>query len=195
MILYGASGHGKVVYAICKDEVSSFIDDDISLSEFEGLPVYRYEDMKLHSEKLVITIGDNRLRRNVSKKINHSFSNVISKSSNILNGVSLGLGNQIIQSALIQVGVNIGSHCIINSMCSIDHDCLIGDFVHIAPGSTLCGNVAVGEGTMIGAGSTIVPGIEIGKWSVIGAGSVVVNNIPDKVLAFGNPAKIIKKID
>jgi acetyltransferase EpsM len=70
---------------------------------------------------------------------------------------------------------------------------LIGDYVHIAPGAILCGNVEVGEGSFIGAGSTIMQGIKIGKWAVIGAGSVVVRDIPDHVTALGSPCRIIKE--
>lgn len=96
--------------------------------------------------------------------------------------------------AIIQSCVSIGKHCIINTGASVDHDCTISDYVHIAPHSTLCGNVYVGEGTLIGAGSTIAPGVKIGSWSVIGACSVVTKDIPDHVLAVGNRCKIIKNL-
>ena len=98
------------------------------------------------------------------------------------------------QGAIIQSCANIGKHCIINTGASIDHDCQIEDFVHISPGSVLCGNVTIGEGSWIGAGSTIIPGVKIGKWSIIGAGSIVTKDIPDKVLAYGNNCKIIKNL-
>ena len=99
------------------------------------------------------------------------------------------------QGAIIQSCASIGKHCIINTGASVDHDCKIEDFVHVSPHATLCGDVNVGEGTWIGAGATIIQGKKIGKWSVIGAGSVVVNDIPDNVLAFGNPCKVIKYLD
>ena len=98
------------------------------------------------------------------------------------------------QGAIVQSDVCIGSHCIINTGASVDHECLIADYVHISPHCTLCGNVQVGEGTWIGAGSVVIPGVKIGKWSIIGAGSVVTKDIPDGVLAVGNRCKIIKNI-
>lgn len=98
------------------------------------------------------------------------------------------------QGAIVQACAHIGKHCIINTGASVDHECIIEDFVHISPHSTLCGNVHVGEGAWIGAGTTIIPGVKIGKWSVVGAGSVVTKDIPDGVLAVGNRCKVIKKL-
>jgi acetyltransferase-like isoleucine patch superfamily enzyme len=73
---------------------------------------------------------------------------------------------------------------------SVDHDCVIQDYVHVAPRCTLCGNVEIGEGSFIGAGTVVIPNVKIGKWAVIGAGSVVTHDIPNQVTAYGSPCKI-----
>ena len=83
--------------------------------------------------------------------------------------------------------------CIRDRNSSVDHDCRLGDFVHIAPGSILCGNVSVGSNTLIGAGSTIIPNIKIGENVTVGAGSIVLSDIPDGMTVFGNPAKVYSK--
>lgn len=54
--------------------------------------------------------------------------------------------------------------------------------------------ITIGNNVWIGGGSIICPGVTIGNNSVIGAGSVVTKDIPDNVLAAGNPCKIIKKL-
>ncbi|MDF2453983.1 MAG: acetyltransferase [Bacteroidota bacterium] len=54
--------------------------------------------------------------------------------------------------------------------------------------------VILKKGCWIGANAIILPGVSIGENSVVGAGSVVTKSVPDKVVAVGNPAKIIKKI-
>ena len=85
------------------------------------------------------------------------------------------------------MGTTIGKHCIINTNCSIDHDCKVSDFVHIAPGATICGGVSIGKSTLVGAGATILPlNIMIGKNVIIGAGALVNKNISDdaKVLEY-----------
>lgn len=55
-------------------------------------------------------------------------------------------------------------------------------------------DVYIGENTWIGAGAVIVPGVHIGKNVVIGAGSVVTKDIPDNVVAVGNPCRVLRKV-
>lgn len=54
--------------------------------------------------------------------------------------------------------------------------------------------ITVGDNVWIGANTAVVAGVKIGNGSVIGAFSVVVKDIPDNVLAFGNPCKVIREI-
>lgn len=55
-------------------------------------------------------------------------------------------------------------------------------------------DVYIGENCWIGAGVIIVPGVKIGENSVIGAGSIVTKNIPDNVVAAGNPCKVLREV-
>lgn len=57
----------------------------------------------------------------------------------------------------------------------------------------ISGDTHVGEGTWVGVGSCVMQGIKIGKNCMIGAGSVVVRDIPDGVVAYGNPCKVMRK--
>jgi Mg/Co/Ni transporter MgtE len=75
----------------------------------------------------------------------------------------------------------------------VDHDSIVEDFVHVAPGATICGQVKIGKKSFIGANATILPRLTIGENSIIGAGSVVTKNIPDNVVAYGSPAKVISR--
>lgn len=195
MILYGAGGHGEVVSTILKKKISFFFDKEDGIKLLNGLKVFKYSDQLSPEEPVIITIGDNKIRKLISKNIEHKFTKIIHSTALIDTNCEVGNGSQILHRSLIQVNTIIGSHTIVNSSASIDHDCKIGNFVHIGPNSTLCGNVEIGDGTLIGAGTTIIPAVKIGKWCIIGAGSVIVNDIPDKVLAFGNPAKIIRELE
>jgi len=56
-------------------------------------------------------------------------------------------------------------------------------------------DVHIGENAWIGSGAIILPGVNIGKNSVIGAGSVVTRDIPENVLAVGNPCRVVREID
>ena len=55
-------------------------------------------------------------------------------------------------------------------------------------------DVHIGQNTWIGANTVIVPGIHIGKNTVIGAGSVVTKDIPDNVVALGNPCRVLRQV-
>lgn len=55
-------------------------------------------------------------------------------------------------------------------------------------------DVWIGENAWIGAGVIILPGIHIGKNAVIGAGSIVTKDIPDNVVAVGNPCRVIREV-
>ena len=93
--------------------------------------------------------------------------------------------------AVINPGVRIGKGCIINTCSSVDHDCTVGDFVHVAVGSHLCGTVSVGDGTWIGAGATVSNNVSICSDCMIGAGAVIVNDIKKSGTYVGVPARRI----
>ena len=189
MILYGASGHAKVIVSCLRDSglsVTAIFDDDPSktiLSDIKLTGQYQAELFPEHP--LIIAIGDNRLRENISKTILHSFGIVQHPSALVDETVSIGEGTVIMHRAVIQAETIVGKHVIINTMASVDHECNIGDFAHIAPGVILCGNVKIGKGTLIGAGSVIVPNVTIGSNCVISAGSIIKHNIPDGILVKG----------
>lgn len=193
MYLYGAGGHAKVILDILNEKninVLKIFDRDKSISRFMNIPV---EHDKAESP-LIISIGDNRVRKRIVLELSGTdYCTAISNSAIVSNSSKIGEGSVVMQGVIIQSSVSVGKHAIINTGSTIDHDCKINDYVHIAPGCNLCGNVSVGEGTIVGVGSVIIPGIKIGKWCVIGAGSVVTKDIPDNVVAVGNPCRIIKK--
>lgn len=194
MFLYGASGHAMVIMDILEANgipVEGLIDDNPNVNELLGLPVYHG---KTDAEELIISIGNNRIRKILAEKLSAHFLTAIHPSAQVSSRANIEEGTVVMHGAIIQTCASIGRHCIINTGASIDHECTIGDYVHISPHATLCGNVSVDEGTWIGAGSTIIQGVKIGKWSIIGAGSVVTKDIPDGVLAVGNRCKIIKNL-
>ena len=87
----------------------------------------------------------------------------------------------------------IGNNTIINTMSSVDHDCVLGDNSQITCGVTFGGNVIVGKNCFFGLKSAVIPGINIGDNAIVMAGSIVVNDVPQKVMVGGNPAQIIER--
>jgi sugar O-acyltransferase (sialic acid O-acetyltransferase NeuD family) len=196
MLLYGGSGHAKVIIdCLLANNIPIYgiFDDNPAISSLLDFPIIgSYKKDYLPSEEIIISIGNNAIRKKVAQNIRHPFGKVIHPSALLSGFASVREGTVIFHNSVVQAGSIIGKHCIINTAASIDHDCELEDFVHVSPNATLSGNVKVGEGTHIGAGATVIQGITIGKWCTVGAGSVVIRDIPDYATVVGVPAKVIK---
>ena len=96
---------------------------------------------------------------------------------------------------VINPRARIGENVIVNTAASIDHDCVIEDGAHLCPGTHLAGGVNIGRGAWIGIGAVVSDHLQIGANSIIGAGAVVTHDIPNNVVAYGVPAKVIRKIN
>lgn len=194
--LFGASGHGKVVLETIESKgykVLAFVDDNPLYDKVLGVSVFDPNKLKdFFSGKFIISIGDNTIRKKISKQFKLEYTKAVHHKSVVSKSVEIKEGTVVMAGAVINAATKIGEHCIINSNAVVEHDCAISDFVHISPNATITGNVSIGEGTHVGAGAIIIPNLKIGKWVTIGAGAVVLKDIPDYAVAVGNPAKIIK---
>jgi len=110
--------------------------------------------------------------------------------------------------------IKLGKGVLVNYDCSLldTGDITIGDNVLIGPGSkivtashpfdlerrrklgTSCKPVVIKDDVWLGAGVIVLPGVTIGARSIIGAGAVVTKDIPDDVVAVGNPARVIRDL-
>jgi sugar O-acyltransferase (sialic acid O-acetyltransferase NeuD family) len=194
--LYGASGHGKVIIDVLKsgsDMPLTIIDDNPKSTHILGIPIVRASDVNMETLKnVIISIGNNKVRKKISAVLKTNYVNAIHPSAVISPFSKIGKGTVVMAGAKINPDAAIGGHCIINTGAVIEHDALIGDFVHISPSVSLAGNVTVGEGTHVGIGAVVIQGISIGKWATIGAGTVVIRDVPDYAVVVGNPGKVIK---
>lgn len=208
VLIYGASGHGKVIIDLVEREgrykIVGLIDDNPSIrgQEFFGYPVLGgfklLNERAYHVCQLILAVGDNRARKGLWEKIRplgYRLASAIHPSAQIARDVSLGSGTVVMAGAVINSGTRIGENAIINTGATVDHDCVIGDYAHISPGAHLAGNVHVCELTHIGIGASIIQGVRIGRNAIIGAGAAVIDDIPDNVTAVGVPARVIKRHD
>lgn len=125
--------------------------------------------------------------------IGFKIPNIIDSTAVVSISVNMKMGIFVGKNAIINAGATINKGSIINSGAIIEHDCLIGEFVHIAPGAVLSGEVQIGDNTHIGANCVIKQQLKIGSNSIIGMGSAVLKDIEDKVVAYGNPCKGVRK--
>jgi acetyltransferase-like isoleucine patch superfamily enzyme len=92
-------------------------------------------------------------------------------------------------------GVLIGEHCLIGPTVEIfdtDAHALDPGMRSAAPAM---GQVVIGDSVFLGSRVTVLKGVTIGQGTVVGAGSVVTTSLPARVVAAGNPARVLRSID
>lgn len=193
--MFGGGGHARVVTDCLQAQgrhVTALVDTKFE-GDLWGIPrVKEVSGEAMVNTQVIIAIGDNAARKRIAEELTTSnYASAVHPSALLSSHAQHGVGCMILHRAVIQAESVIGRHVIINTGAQIDHDCVVEDFVHVAPRATLCGNVRVGEGALIGAGAVVIPGKRIGAWAVVGAGAVVIQDIPDYAVAVGNPAKVI----
>ena len=94
--------------------------------------------------------------------------------------------------AVVHKFVEIGEHAIINTNSTVDHECVIGNGVHIMGSAAVAGKVEIGDYATIGTNSTIFPYVKIGEGAFVGAGALVNKDVPPYSVVFGVPAKVVR---
>ena len=194
IVIIGASGHGKVAADIalkCGYTDIVFLDDNISIKNCGRHSVVgsndRVEDI---NGDVIVAIGNSAARRRIHESIEEErLAVLIHPDAVVAEDVTIGSGTVVMAGTVINPGSMIGRGCIINTCASVDHDCKLGDYVHVAVGAHLAGSVEVGDETWIGAGATVSNNIEICGRCMIGAGAVVVKDIEEAATYLGVPAR------
>jgi sugar O-acyltransferase (sialic acid O-acetyltransferase NeuD family) len=196
LVIIGASGHGKVLADIAKKNGYKeivFLDDNETLRECGGYPVIgKCSEVQHMDADMIVGIGNASIRKWMQETFdNGRIVTLIHPNAVVADDVSVGPGTAIMSGAVINPGTVIGKGCIVNTCASVDHDCKVGDYVHISVGSHLCGTVTVEDETWIGAGVIISNNVSVCRGCMIGAGATVVKDIEEKGTYVGVPAKAI----
>jgi sugar O-acyltransferase (sialic acid O-acetyltransferase NeuD family) len=202
MILIGYSGHAFVVYSILTatgKKVTGYCDNEEKkynpfAVQYFGKENSNVAEAVLKTEGFFIAIGDNAIREKIFNSLSNKNLhpvNAIHPSAVIDGSATIAThGVMIAGNATINPLAKIGTGAICNTGCIIEHECVVGNFTHIAPGAVLCGNVKIGNNTFVGANAVIKQGVVIGNNVMIGAGAVVLKNVADNVTVMGVPAQI-----
>lgn len=209
IIIFGASGHGSVVLDCLKKEGEytfiGYIDSfQKKGSQHNGYPILGSEyDLPYLIEKHrifggIVAIGDNWTRKIIVDRLlkiapNFKFISAIHPDSSVGMNVSIGKGTIIMPGAIINANSIIGDFCIVNTNASLDHDGFMENYSSLAPRACVAGHFWLGKFSAICLGANVIENVTIGRHTKIGAGSLVMNDIGDNVIAYGTPAKVIRK--
>jgi sugar O-acyltransferase (sialic acid O-acetyltransferase NeuD family) len=208
IVLIGGGNQAHYTIDIIKKEnkynIVGIIDSvqDIGSDRFGYKILGRQENLKelissYHIDGGIISIGDNWSRYYVYNQIvnnipDFEFVNAIHPSVIIGDTTELGVGIVAMAGCIFNPKAKIGNFTFFATGAQVEHDNNIGDFSSISAGSLTGGYVKIGKFSAITLGVTVMDRIEIGENTVVGAGSLVIKSLPDNVLAYGNPAKIIR---
>ncbi len=210
LAIWGASGHALVVADIVRlqgdYELIGFVEDLDSTrhgAEFNGLTVFggieKLDELRdMGVGHLIVGFGNCAARLKTSELIREKgfeLATAIHPKAVVATDVVVSRGSVIAAGVVINPGARIGESVIINTGATVDHECFLEAGVHVSPGAHLAGNVSVGQTSWIGIGAIVSDHIRIGSNTVIGAGAVVMQDIPDGVVAYGVPARVVKRVD
>jgi acetyltransferase EpsM len=179
-----------------------FLDDDASLHgrRIAGIEVaggVASLATRAASVDAVVAIGANRTRLKVADDCSAPsvhWATLVHPSAVVMPSAEVAEGTVVLAQALVSTGAVVGKHVLINSAAIVEHDSVVEDGASLGPGVATGGRVHIGRAAFISTGVTIAPRLSIGAGTIVGAGAVVVEDLPEGVLAYGAPARVIREL-
>ncbi len=206
--MIGAAGHARAVLEAIRAEgrwsviglIDSFQPPGTLAHGLTILGGERDVPRLLHAHEIhqvIIAIGDNFQRAAMWTRLQMAAPGVrltgaIHPAAVIAPDVTIGPGSVILPGAVVVSGARIGQGCILNTACAFDHEGEMADWSSLGPGAIVGGRVRIGLRTAVGLGARVIQKLHIGADTLIGAGSLVLRDVPDAVLVYGAPARIIR---
>ncbi len=206
--IYGSSGLGREVLEIAKriNKIENrwseyiFIDDvnpkgkKNNIEMMPLLDISKYHDIS--KVEIVIASGEPEFRSIMwekSREMKIQPATFIHPSVHIPESASIGKGVTIFPNVYVACNTIIAENVILEPFVSIGEDTTIDSHSVISPFCFIGGKCSIGRQTYIGPSVPVRDRTIIGSYSIIGMGSVVLRDIPDEVIAIGNPARAMKK--
>jgi sugar O-acyltransferase (sialic acid O-acetyltransferase NeuD family) len=215
LLIYGAGGFARETAWLAETcqrhgsglEPVGYIDDALQPGSesvpLNGLPAMTLDEAadRFPGAAFVAGIGSPKARQAVTEKaLARGLREVslIHPRAEMSRFVQVGDGTVICAGSILTTNIVLGRGTQINLDCTIGHDVNFGDYVTLAPGAHISGNVQLGNRVYVGTGAVIINGtpdqpLVIGYDTVIGANACVTRSIAAGVTAVGVPAKPLEK--
>lgn len=212
--IFGASGYGREVLPLVRQQLQAalaagdadlvFVDDHPPAPEVNGQRVLTYAQWlsePASSRHVNVAIADSQVREQLVQRCaadGVQFFEVRAANVVQLDDVQLGQGAVLCPFVMLTSNIRIGQHFHANIYSYVAHDCVVGDYVTLAPGVKCNGNVVIEDHAYIGTGAIIKQGklgepLVIGRGAVVGMGAVVTKSVAPGVTVVGNPARPLNK--
>jgi len=150
-----------------------------------------------HASAFIVAIGENFARyrvltREMARCPDLEPYRAVHPSAVLARDAVIGPGSIVLAGVVVGNGCRVGTGALLGTRASLDHDCVLGDFASLAPGVTTGGHVEVGNRTALGLGANVIHGVTIGADTVVGAGALVVDDLVERVVAYGVPARVAR---
>lgn len=208
--ILGGGGLGREVLVLA-DQINAldkrwdeivFIDDYIAETTIKGhrnLPFSEVVRQWTNQEiEMVVGIGEPKIRadlRNLVKQHGFSLATLIHPGVSIPSCTVLGEGVVVCQGASVSCDIVIGENACIQPISGIGHDTVIGKDSVVGSFAFVAGRCRIGDECYIATGVMVREKQSIGNRCILGMGAVVLEDIPDDFVAWGTPARLVKKND
>lgn len=201
--VYGAGGCGRGLLPLARqqwaDFVTVFVDDALRGETINGAAVLSWADfveVDASSRSVILAIANSAVRQKLAERCGeHGIPLSSVRAGNVveMDDVVIGEGACLSPFVTLTSNIRIGRSFHANLYSYVEHDCRVGDYVTLAPGAKINGNVTLHDHVYIGSGAMIRQGLTIGAGAFVGMGAVVTQDVPPGVTVVGNPARPLVK--
>lgn len=197
LVIIGAGGHARVLIEVFRAMGGFEIVGVVARDAPDGLPGVPWlgDETRLEGlrrggvEAAFVAVGDNAARARLGTMLaGFALPAAVHPTAFVSPTAMVGDGAVVMARAVLGTQARLGRLAILNTGAIAEHDVVLGEASHAAPGAVLCGAAMLGARALLGAGAAVRPGVRIGTDAVVAVGAAVVKDVPDGARVGGVPA-------